>query len=119
MRKALVSLSILLLPIKVTASERLMNIILSSPPEYYVLQVASVPDTVDLDKVVVELSLLRKLVAVRTIVNKQKRWVILEGIYPTKEEAISASKNVLSKNHSIKPWPRTIKSLKKVLAKEI
>ncbi len=116
MKKLIAIVVLVFVSSNVDASDRLMNIIMSSPADYYVLQVASVSDTTDLKLVVDELGINKQLVAVKTIVEEEPRWVILEGIYKTYNEADYASQKIKAKDNKIKPWPRTIGSLKRVLS---
>lgn len=119
MKKCLILLFTLLsfgfLP-QAKASDRLMNLILNAPADSYVIQLASYPETTDLDKVLKELSFKKSLVAVNTVVNNKKHWVILEGIYRTKAEADMRAKTIRTEYSAIKPWVRNMGSLKKHLS---
>lgn len=99
-----------------TASERLMNLILNAPADSYVIQLASYPNSVDLDKVLKELDFNKSLVAVNTLVNNKKHWVILEGIYSTQAEADRKAQEIRANYSAIKPWIRKMGAFKKHLA---
>lgn len=98
------------------ASDRLMNLILNAPSDSYVIQLASYPNSVDLDKVLKELNFHKSLVAVNTLVNNKKHWVILEGIYSTQAEANRKAQEITANYSAIKPWVRKMGALKKRLA---
>ncbi|NVK22791.1 MAG: hypothetical protein HWD86_09755 [Kangiellaceae bacterium] len=99
--------------ISVNASQRVKSILRHAPEHYYVIQVASYLDGKRFQDMVNEIKLDKGLIAVKTTVNNKERWAILEGIYPNKDEATLSAQNIKQKHPHIKPWIRSVSSLKK------
>ena len=114
--RALLFIILLAISTEGLSSERLKRMVLTAPDDYYVIQVASFAESIDLEKAVQSLDYPKNLVAVKTEIKGNVRWVLLEGIYPDFEKAKAAVK-LLHKRTSkhFEPWIRPIKSLKEAL----
>ncbi len=116
MKKIALAMICLISSLDLVASERLKNIIMNAPSDNFVIQIASIPENGNLEKAVKENKLPKRLVAIKTKVKNENRWVLLEGIYKNQDEAEYAAKRLEASNARIKPWVRSIASLKQVLA---